>query len=405
MALKRSGSCSKIGGMARFKKRILQRAGVYHSPDKELVVNSENLQRWANSVQSFKEKGFDIPVQWGHPDDLQSAKPIKRKGTRRLKPKENAGWLTDFKVLDDGQGAEITVEIPDADDAKKVKNNLVEVSPVIWEKLKDGEGEVHENAIGACDLVLHPVDNSQGEFEPVEESAVPCSIRMSLEGDEEAAIYRMAAEDSDDEEMPADPPEPENNTFDSQGDQLNQAIELLAKQNVVLSDDTDSSNFIDHLIQALLTMNAIEGGDDEMGDQIEDTKPEVAALSLEQQEALDQGQRAHKFAEKQFRMSLEDRAKAAVETGRCTPAHLEARQDELGAVRLSLDEEGNPNKSRFEVWLEAIESNPQGTHWTDEEKVARMSAEDTKHPGVVTGEQVDDAEADSIADGILGSVQ
>lgn len=74
---------------------------------------------------------------------------------------------------------------------------------------------------------------------------------------------------------------------------------------------------------------------------------------------------------------------ALLESGRCTPAEYAAQEQLVGALKLSLNEQGEPSQSSVESWIAAREPVPAGSFWDGEEKLKRMSAEPSKHPSAI----------------------
>ena len=173
-----------------------------------------------------------VPVFFGHQDDPKKAVPVKRL------PKDCAGRLHDLQLSKDGRKAEFIIDVPRHEDASKVANNLVELSPVIFEKWTDGDGTVHEDCITDVDLVVHPVDHRQEDFKP----AIACSIRMGLDTGK-PVIYRLASDDDDDSDG-----EESNGS-----DRVKRVIEGMAALNIMVPDDTTIENFFERVESALLT--------------------------------------------------------------------------------------------------------------------------------------------------------
>ena len=372
----------------KFSKRILKDNRVYHSPDGELKVDGDSKRHWAENIQKLLSKRFDIPVFWDHQADPSKAQPIARKGNKRRRAKGQAGWLTNAHVADDGS-LELEFDIPRAADADRVKSNITKVSPVVWSSLKDGEGEQHENVIGACDLVVHPVDTTQEDFQPLLDAAVHASLwRFSSDGTCHA--YKLADDESDDFDMD-DETEPDETTASDDAARLKNVIQSLEKLGVVLAGDTDTSNFFERVESALLTAAAhTEDGADEM----EETKPEVAQLSLEHN-------KLQKYAEQQHRKQIKTALSLLLDSGQCSPEEFKVREATLSAVQLSLDDDGNQRQSALEAWIESRAAVPAGTFWDDKKRTAMSGLQETRQPPEVTDGALSEEEADALADQIL----
>lgn len=373
-----------------FKKTSVLSVGKHHSPDGTIDVTPERLQRWQATFDSMTANGQVIPMHWDHSNDIEKLKPIsmdqfKRRRTRSAK--DTVGRMTGFQVAEDGQSADLQYEVLTDDAIEKVESNAVHVSPVILESWKDGAGNTYDDPITHLDLVNYPVDHAQSDAE-----AVCCGIRMGI-----SPVYRMAEGDApeppnDDTTDPAE----DTNTQSPDGSgtaTVSEIVDLLKTRGLVLPDDTDAANILDRLKTSILTANEIEGNDP-MSDnpnpadsQTEVVQPKAAVMNLEAQAALKFGERAH-------RNEIKSRLTALRDSGRCTPAEFDAQTERVGAVKLSLDDDGNPATSSVEEWIDSRQAVPEGTFWDDEQKLKRLSV--SEHPGPVefttgTGESVDEA--------------
>lgn len=369
--------------MAKFKKAILEAGRVYHSPDGKLEVTPERLAHWAAKHRQFKDAGIAVPVSWGHDDDPSKSLPVKfGKGEKRRLPQNTVGYLDSFELTPDGQAAEITLDIRRKADAELVRENLAYVSPVVFSHWADGDGVEHEDCITHCDLVQHPVDHHQSEFSEV----VACSLRMGLDTGK-PALYRLQDEPSEEMEE-----ETNEDAVQPDGDRLSRVIEELRRVDIILSDDTNETNLLAHLEQALLTMAAMKG-DDMSDEQVAVNTPDFAALSL------DQG-RYRKHADKQHQSVVKSRLDSLLSSGRCTPAEHKEKSSVIGTVRLSLDDDGNHQESAIETWVASRETIPAGTFYPVEQQL-RMAV--VEHPEVVTGEEVTPERANEIVEELFGS--
>jgi hypothetical protein len=354
----------------------------------------------------MQSKGLSVPSYWDHSDDPDESIPVKfatgSNGRKRL-PQNAVGYLHDMTLTPDGSAAEITLDIRGKTNIAQVDENLAYVSPVIRTKpWTDGDGEVWEDIFGRMDLVQHPVDHRQTPFERVPEDsseAVACALRMGLD-DGNPQLYRLQGD-----EMPEDDPKPaasdnddggESDTVENDGGRLKAVIEALGKMRIVLSDDTNEENFLEHLEQALLTAQA-QSGEEPMNPEsegdLEVATPELAMLSLDQQ-------RQKKFIDKQHRLGLAARLTALVESGRCTPAEVKQHEPGVKVARLSLDDNGDPKKESVEAWIESREAVPRGTFWPTDQRLRMSGVEVAPHP--TADDNVTEEQADEIVDEIFG---
>jgi len=364
--------------MPKFKKAMLEADRTYHSPDGPLPVTRERIRHWAKKFSEFAQSNIKVPISWNHGEKLEDLVPVKFSSDRKTRlPQGTVGYLDAFEVSADGRRAELTLDIRRNEDAEKVRHNLAYVSPVIFESWRDGDGTSHRDVITHVDLVQHPVDHHQSEFEPV---SVACALRMSTTKGK-PVMYRLQDEPMEDE-SPADdmPEETTDAPVADENGRMKNVKEALAKLNIVLSDDTNEENFLEHLEQALLTVAAMSG--DDMGNGgLEDAAvatPEVAALSLETK-------RWREHANNEHRSKVAQRLSALVDSGRCTPAEAKAKQSTVASVRLSLDDSGKHRPTTLEAWIESREAVPAGTFFPAGSKLRLGVAE---HPAVVEGEEL-----------------
>jgi len=393
--------------MPKFKKGILKAGRTYHSPTGELAVDENRLRHWESTFKGFSEAGIRVPVAWDHSKDPEKSKPYElspsqRKRRRVAPPQDNVGFLDSFKVADDGQSAEITLDIPRAVDASKVEANLADVSPVIFDNWKDGSGTVHEDVITHVDLVVHPVDSSQSRFEKVDSEGhemIACSLTFFEEDDNAPNVFQLGLEDAEESDLDDLALDSEDESDEDSGtsemddpERLKSVLESLTALGLVLSSDTTIDNFLSHLHQALLTANAM-GGDDVANENLEVQSPQMTAMSLELQAMKKHSSAAHRDV-------LAQRLQTLLETGRCTPAEHKDKSAGVTTIQLSLNSEGVNEPTAIEHWIASREPVPAGTFW-DAERRTSMSLNVEKQPGVVTGEQMSEEEADKLADQIL----
>jgi hypothetical protein len=361
-------------------------------------------------------------MSWDHDDDPTHSTPKQFSSSRRRTAKDTVGYVDDMRLTGDGDQLEIEISVPRKDDASKVDANLAYVSPVVFDKWRDGKGNQYGQCITHVDLVQHPVDNSQSEFQPI-----ACGIRMGLETGK-PVFYRLA--NGDDEIEKDDDFEDEEGDDDnrSSGADLSQVLQQLRLRNIVLSEDTDESNFLDHLTQALLTANAMET-DDMAGDQnggLQVESPDIATLSLdairqtdafkkakpEQQQAIikrfsvqpektdPNDSPLFKHATNQHRETVATRLSALLDSGRCTPDEFKTKKESVTAVRLSLDANGQNQPGELEMWISSREDIPAGTFWDDTQRTRLSKLTVEPHPDVTGGEDQETAETN--ADFVLG---
>ena len=406
--------------MAAFRKAIL-RAGKYHSPDGVVEVTPERLRHWELQFRRLRAARQVVPVDWDHADDPAKMQPLSVDAYKRRSAANTVGHLRDFRVGDDGQSAEITLDLRTQRAIEAAETNAVYVSPVLFPEWRDGSGQRYTDVITHVDMVNHPVDHSQGSFVPTTEApAIACALRMALSAPYRFGGPTMADDDKKPDEIPtddgADDAAPPDDAADDSADDaappdtgaddstLSSVIEQLAKFNIVLQDGTTAENLLDRLHTALLTAAAHQGIDDDgtddnaggnPADQPTVAAPDVATMSLEARAALN-------WAEGQHREALGKRLDALVETGRCTPAEAKARRQALETVRLSLDKAGKPIASRLEEWVDSREAIPSGACWSREQRLSADRQRSIQDPPAGMVGELTTAEIDNAVNFALG---
>ena len=222
-----------------FTKSILRAGKTYHGPDAKVTVTPERLRHWAEGVKRLQSAGYEIPMHWDHSAERELLEPIKLdqlKEGRSRSAANTVGVLRSLTVAEDGQSATIHVEPRDEKAREAMEKNRVFVSPVIFPEWTDGANQTHTDAITSVDLVNHPVDYSQGQFEPADEPLC-CAIRMGLDP---AQVYRLAF----DEEKRLDETHPAQPT-----DKLGQVVAALADLKIILPEGTTPENILDGCTQ------------------------------------------------------------------------------------------------------------------------------------------------------------
>lgn len=389
--------------MAKFKKAILRAGQTYHSPDGKVTVTPERLSHWASEFSKLTGNGYVVPIDWDHAADLAGASPVKLSDhKKRRSAKNTVGKLAEFNVAADGQSADVLLDITDPTAQGRAERNEVYVSPVIFDKWADGAKNQYSDVITHVDIVNHPVDHSQTPFVPAEPGTVALGIRMGLSG-----VYRMGDnpfgdDDDDDTEGDDEPtdvlPDGDEGKSDKNpdmpkvegDDKIAEAIRAHLDQlgAALPSDWSFSSDAADQiLLTALKTLvkanqkaeaesskgddDDDSNGDDDMGKLAD---PGFAAMSLASRNAL-------AYSEREHRKGIQSRLDTLRDQGRCTVDEHSKRMEGVAAIRLSLDDDGNPNLSDLEKWLDSREAVPAGTFWTPEMRTANATRLSIAEPG------------------------
>lgn len=399
--------------MPLLTKQILK-VGTYHSPDGEVRVTPNRIKHWVDNFKAMRKGNLVIPSGWDHSNDPDKLTPVAMSVASSKKfrsAKDVAGMLTELKATPDGQALEVTLDIPNKEDYEKAKNNVVQISPVIYDRWTDGQKRQWEDSITHVDLVTHPVDASQSPFVPAEQ-AIACSLRFGKSKGKAIALSlyqlkgkkRMALEDIEDEKKD-DEPEAKAEDEKAEGIEV-PAVETedstsiadvladLASLKIMLPTDTTPENFFDRFRAALATAKAhketaeTEDKQESAGMQVKE--PQYAAMSLE-------AKAAHNYANKLHRDSLASRLSTLLKSGRCTQAEHDNHAKSLGAVKLSLDSQGNHQEGDLEKWLLSREALPAGAAMDLETRTRMSSLNAAEIPAGLTGELTEE-DADKLVD-------
>jgi len=400
--------------MPLFKKKAILKVGDHQSPDGTLSVTPERLKHWADQFAAMQASGLRMPSAFNHATDPKDALPVTVDPGKDPSAQDGVGWLAGFQVAEDGKSAELMLDLRDDAAVDKASKDLVEVSPVIFSNWKDGSGNVWKDVITHVDLVLHPVEGKQAPFERVEEQQViACSLRTGLDIGK-PQVYRMATDNeneevedtktaSETEETDENPDLPKEGGEKADDQQLKAVLAHLPAHGLALPADTDQTNFVERLLVALLTAEAARAKKDDEQETEEDPMASATESSPAFQAMSLRANTAHAFAERQYRGSLQSRLDDLLKSGRCTPAEHEQHKSALGAVRLSLSKDGEPNKSGVEKFMESREVLPVGAAWDPQTRVTRMgqSVQEATAPRELTGDEISDAEAEQLVDRIF----
>lgn len=393
--------------MVHLRKSVLS-VGKHHSPDGVVDVTPQRLQHFANVFGRMKDKGLTVPVDWDHATDVKQAQPLSLGDYKKQRSAKNTvGKLDHVALSPDGNSLSITLDVEDKTAAAKAAANTVYISPVIFDKWTDGDGETFNDCFTHVDIVNWPVDHKQTPFETVTNTppAIACAIRMGLSAPAWGkGAKRMATETEEPEvKEEAETPEvpetpdlglPENNS-------IQKLVGLLSEFGITLDPATTPDNLPQHLevaIRALLGAKAAEepapeapAEDDDLG---LPRDPQFQAMSL--------------LAKSQRDERIKTQLNSLLESGRITPVEFREQSNACGALRLSLDKAGKPVVTDVEKFVKSREAIPSGTFFeTAKTKATAVKPKvDTDSTGIRLSHgghvELTNAEIEKQANGILG---
>lgn len=430
--------------MPLYKKSILK-VGTYHSPDGTVKVTPQRLKHWARMHRKLTTNSQVVPVDWDHADDPTAAVPmsVDKFASRKRSAKNTVGHLKGFKVAEDGQSAEITLDIHRKSAAEAADANSVFVSPVIFDRWKDGAGNEYDDVITHVDFVNHPVDGSQGSFEAVGAGAVACALRFGLDSGK-PSVYRFELDDDEDDDEDDDTDSKDGDTDDDSDDDSDVNVDvdldddevdddLIPDDIVEMGDDpltnapvadmaadetlaqqiaadleaagiappegvnpiSQAKEFLAQLCAALRqkAMDAAnkDGGDDGADDagQLDDasgqegdlveTAPEFAAMSLARKRDKARIEALEQRCIKQERETRLADLQGLLTSGRITSDEFNHHCKQVNSVRMSLGKDGAAAATDTDVFIASRRSVPEGTMWPADSTL-RLSLQTTEPP-------------------------
>ena len=348
--------------MAKTFRKAVLKCDTYQSGDGTVVVTPERLKHWQTQFQRLSANRYAVPIHWNHADldDPENLIPIAEQEyhARATRAAQNTiGRMTDFKVVSDGNAAEITVEVLTPSAQEKVGSNAVFVSPVIFPEFADGTGQTYADVITSVDLVDYPVDHSQGEFIPAEAPALLSCIRMGIRPTYYKRVLRMAMDNDGDEYGGGDEMTPATDSGNS-GDLVNQIVSALAESGIVLPEGTDESNIVENLKNVLANSGQGASNDQNMtGTTV--AQPDIQTMSLANQSKLHR-----QYAESLYHRELAGQLSNLRDSGRITDDEHRSYTSLVATQRLSLDRFSKPKTGKIEDFIASRRNIPANTFKT-----------------------------------------
>jgi hypothetical protein len=134
-------------GPPRFRKEIA-RAGTFQHPDGELEFTPERLAAWVDVFDKARQAGIQIPVPLNH----------------GAEPTDNAGWVEDLELSDDGERLYAVLVITRPEVADLVRGGTIRHTSLALGPLADDSGNYWEDAILEVSLVTEPHIRRQEPF-------------------------------------------------------------------------------------------------------------------------------------------------------------------------------------------------------------------------------------------------
>ena len=354
----------------RFKKPIVT-TGVYTIPGdtpRKVEVTSDRLNHWADQFHSMKSAGVSVPAPWNHSTE---ALPMSVGNDGTLPRSDiNAGWWDKVWVEDNTLWGEL--DVPQNEDAVKIGTSVKESSIYVRPSFVDGSGNEWKDSLMHIALVTHPIENGQGNFEPVESDGLALAMSQLTEP------LSMAYEDKE-----VGPGE----SRESQSNGLQGMLEALRACQIDLPEDTNEVNFMERLLVALRQKKTSEQPEESSVTSLpEGAKEQPAPVAMSQeknneiqevtsddtqvQEEVIMSHPKFKAANQtinfllnhigsQEKGNLVARRNALVESGKITEAYAQEHLDaSIGEFKMSFGEDGKPEVSSASTIMDALEAAP-----------------------------------------------
>lgn len=342
--------------MPTFDKQITQPGKKLAStPDgKQRVwinITKERQQGWIEQFKAMKAVGLKVPAPFVHRNDA-AGKPLTEEEFKKITSKDNAGWWEDFWI-DQNDNLMGRLNVPLEEDAKRICNTIVEVSPTVRPTLLDGNGrQWTEESLHHVALVTHPVDQNQPNFQPINEEGAQMSNGFNLipEGFQMADDL-TAAPAAAPALTPAAPP-------DIVDGGISAVVQILQDLGLELPADTNQGNLLERIVSTGRQMLAdkAKAGEGEpstteapAGAQ---AQPAPVALSLPDQQYIS-------IATKSVQQGYVNRINALVQKG-SVPQKFASENllPMVNGFQLSIDPKGNQTHSEIDTVLLTLEAVP-----------------------------------------------
>jgi hypothetical protein len=131
----------------RFCKEVA-RVGTFKHPDGELTFTPERLAAWVEVFEKAREAGIQIPVPLNHGPE----------------PTDNAGWVEDLELSDDGERLYAILVVTRSDVAELIEDGTIRHTSLALGPLADDSGDYWEEAVLEVSLVTEPHIRRQEPF-------------------------------------------------------------------------------------------------------------------------------------------------------------------------------------------------------------------------------------------------
>tara|TARA_Y100000401_G_scaffold30623_1_gene22367 strand:+ start:8290 stop:9546 length:1257 start_codon:yes stop_codon:yes gene_type:complete len=352
----------------RFKKPIVT-TGIYTIPGdspRKVEITNDRLSHWASQFSAMKDAGVSVPAPWNH---SKEALPMSVGNDGTLPRSDiNAGWWDKIWVEDNTLWGEL--DVPRSEDAVKIGTNVKETSIYVRPEFSDGSGNSWDDSLMHIALVTHPIENGQGNFEPVtneEEAGIALAMSQLTEP------LSMSSIDNDHQV---------GSVKTKSG--IQEMLEALRAVMIDLPDDTHEVNFMERLLVALRQKKASENPEDSsISNPPEGAKEQPAPVAMSQEkENLEQGagvasneeavlsHPTYKAASKtiEFLMShlngqekdkLSSRRDALVKSGKISEDYASKHLDPaINEFQMSFGDDGSVKVCPASTIMEALEASP-----------------------------------------------
>lgn len=385
-------------------------AGKYSIPDgkggnREVVITSERLSKWASSFEKQRNSGFRVPAPAFH--DFEKGVPVRigsaEEGFLR-KSTDNLGFWDYLWVDPETKTLKGIIDAPgDVNDpstpAGKLGKTIRETSIYVTPKWKDGSNTEWDEPVMHIACVTHPIEKSQANFQPADNGM---AIAMSFK-----------AADSSNAPSPSGEPSDPNKVLGSKSSEMQVSVDngrisevitlLKDVAKISIPEDTNQDNLVERLLIAL-SQKSLENEDEDEGGveqppegaqlrnapfvmsftqkQIEAlskvtnpetgkpfTQADLAASAQPDMEVVMSHPRMKEMERssaillatvtEQAKLNYRSRANALISSGRANKDHVEKKlYPMIDAVVMSFGADGRPQPLAIDAVLDVLEAAP-----------------------------------------------
>lgn len=342
--------------MPTFIKEISQPGQFYASTSggkgrKVVTITPERQQGWIDQFYQMKKAGLKIPAPFVHRAD-KAGMPLTEEELKDVTSRDNGGFWQDFWIDPATQKLMGRVDIPLAEDAKRIGKTIQEVSPSVLADHTDGKGRRWtQEALMHVALVTNAADTDQKNFIPDEQEGAELGFVLLKGG------FQMADDLVTPQVPAAVTPAPVVTSPPVVGGEFSAAVKVLQDLGLALPPDTNPENFIERIVSTGSQKIQDEGqraneGTTTTPPEGASTQPTPVALSLPAQQFMS-------IATKSVQTGYVNRINSLVQGGSIPQKYASEQLLPLvNGFQLALDDKGQQVHSPIDTILTTLEAQP-----------------------------------------------